>query len=259
MVRVVEKYMYVEIWHGMEGFCLAIEKILRGIVEGDSLTTSVCCIPDPSVCVAQRSKVGVWPQQMSVSLQNKVQLCCTIYQCFLHAEAVCWLCMPANECSKDRGLFATGQVFNSSPNHDHTHMQHVFRQANFACHYTLLCSSGLLFFKSHSWLGTSLKTLFQTAAPRAYPTFYSTNGLNFLMLARITTCFTWTIWNYSVKQRVILNPMCRRSWYTLKTYGCDLGCRNVWNMTMRWGKRAESFGIWMSDGQMMDNFGENII
>ena len=54
-------------------------------------------------------------------LRNKVQLCCTLYQWFLHVEALGRSCMPTNECSKGGELFATGQLSNSSPNHDHTH------------------------------------------------------------------------------------------------------------------------------------------
>ena len=53
------------------------------------------------------------------------------------------LSMPTNECSKGGELLATGQLSNSSPNHDHTdthkHIQHYFRQANTAM--TQLCLS----------------------------------------------------------------------------------------------------------------------
>ena len=41
------------------------------------------------------------------TLQNKVQLCCTLYQWFLHVEALDGLCMPTNECSKGWELLAT--------------------------------------------------------------------------------------------------------------------------------------------------------
>ena len=55
--------------------------------------------------------------------QNKVLLCCTLYQWFLHIVAVGGLCMLTKECSKGGELFVlvTGHLSNSSPNHHHTH------------------------------------------------------------------------------------------------------------------------------------------
>ena len=54
------------------------------------------------------------------TLQNKVQLCCTLYQWFLHIVAVGGLCMPTNECSKGGELLAIVQHSNNYPNHHHT-------------------------------------------------------------------------------------------------------------------------------------------
>ena len=79
----------------------------------------------------------LWNKEGICSLQNKVQLCCTLYQWVLHVEAVDGVCMPTNECSKGGELLATGQLSNSSPTMI-TRIQHVFRQANFACHCTPL-------------------------------------------------------------------------------------------------------------------------
>ena len=55
------------------------------------------------------------------ALQNKFQLCCTLYQLFLHIVAVGGLCMPTNECSKGGELLVIWQLSTSSPTHDLTH------------------------------------------------------------------------------------------------------------------------------------------
>ena len=59
------------------------------------------------------------------TLQNKVLLCCTLYQWFLHIVAVGGLCVPTNECSKGGELLAIVQHSNSYPNHHHTHQTHI--------------------------------------------------------------------------------------------------------------------------------------
>ena len=92
------------------------------------------------------------------ALQNRFQLCCTLYQLFLRIVAVGGFCMPTNECSKGRELLATGQLSNSSPTII-THIQHIglYRGANFACLRSQ--TKGLLVYKSHRCLGTCLKTI----------------------------------------------------------------------------------------------------
>ena len=80
--------------------------------------------------------------------QNKFQLCCTLYQWFLYVEAVGGVCMPTNESSKGGELLATGQLFNSSPNHDHTHPT-CLQTSKLCCHCTF-CSPNK---RSHSPIG----------------------------------------------------------------------------------------------------------
>ena len=64
-----------------------------------------------------------------------------------------------------------------------SHMQHAFRQANFCLPFYSFVHQieGLSFRMSHRCLGTCLKTGFQTLAPRAYPPYYSTTVLYFVM------------------------------------------------------------------------------
>ena len=96
-------------------------------------------------------------------LQNKVQLCCTLYQRFLDIVAAGGLRMSTNECSKGGELLATVQLSNSSPNLHHTRPTHI--QTSKLClplysfkHQT----KDLLFYKPHRCLRICLKTGFQT-------------------------------------------------------------------------------------------------
>ena len=73
-----------------------------------------------------------------ITWQIKVQLCCTLYQWYIHDEAVGGLCMPANKFSKGGELLASGQLSNSSTNHYHTHPTFFRQQALPAI--VLLCS-----------------------------------------------------------------------------------------------------------------------
>ena len=115
------------------------------------------------------------------TLQSKLQLSFTIFQWFLHVEAVGWLCMPTNDSSKGGELLVIWQLSTSSPTHDLTHATCL--QTSNLC--LPLYSfdhqiDGLSFRMSHRCLGTCLKTGFQTMVPRAYPTYYSTTVLYFV-------------------------------------------------------------------------------
>ena len=59
---------------------------------------------------------------ITIKLQIKSAVCCTLNQWFLHIEVVGGLFMPTNECNKGGELLATGQLSNSSPIHDDTHL-----------------------------------------------------------------------------------------------------------------------------------------
>ena len=90
--------------------------------------------------------------------QNRVQ-CCTLYQWFLHVEAVGGLCMPTNEWSKGREPLATGQLSNGFPDHEQTFNMSSDKQTLPVI--VLLCSpnkSPFVLLVSCMWAGTCLKT-----------------------------------------------------------------------------------------------------
>ena len=97
-----------------------------------------------------------------VALQTKIQFSHTLYQWFLHIEAVGGLCILANECSKGGELLSTGQLFNSSPNHDHTSNMSSDKQTLPTIIFR--CSPNK---RPSKYSGNCLKTGFQTSAPRA--------------------------------------------------------------------------------------------
>ena len=103
-----------------------------------------------------------WQNRFAViTLQNKTQLCCTLYQWFLHIVAVVGLCicMPTNKCSKGGKLLAIGQLTDSSQNHHHTHPMHILTSKLCLPLYSFVyLTRNLLFYKSHRCLGTCLKT-----------------------------------------------------------------------------------------------------
>ena len=73
------------------------------------------------------------------TLQNKVEVCCTLFRWLSHIVAPGGLCTPTNECSKGEELLATGQLSNSSPNHNHTHPTHIQMEKHNLPAIVLLC------------------------------------------------------------------------------------------------------------------------
>ena len=70
-------------------------------------------------------------------LQNKVQLCCILYQWFLHIVAVGDCVCPQMSVAKVKNCWLQDS-YQTVPPIIITHTQHIFRQANFAGHYTPL-------------------------------------------------------------------------------------------------------------------------
>ena len=150
-------------------------------------------------------------------LQIQVQLCCTLNQWFLHFEAVGGVCMPTNECSKGGELSATGHLSNSTPNHDHTHPTCLqIRQTLPPT--VLLCSPNKrLFVPKVLWVPLDLSEYrFRDIDPRAYPTWYSTAVLYFVMWASSDRLHL--VLGLSVGLDLYLYEILLFGWWTVRTY-----------------------------------------